>query len=645
MAVQNQKRQTSRKFSKVSRKVCFKTLFYLLIPLICFYCLEFYTHDPWLMAFIPQLINYLLFLAAGLLLYGLAGRSWCASAILALYSLIAGIANYFVMSFRNNPLLPWDLQSVNTALSVSDNYNYDIDYRFITSTFILILIMICGFLFSTRSRRRLTDRLRLGTCTGSLIFLLLTSFGMMNDNITAYLLTPTNLFTQWASYRDNGFTVTFLQNMQYIHIKKPSGYDAENLDQELQDFLLSYKNSPDGSSDLTDRTDSQAQMPHVIVIMNESFSDLSVLHDFETNEDYMPYIHSLQEKNLPNLITGNLFVSVCGGNTANTEFEFLTGNTMAFLPPGSVPYQQYIHDDLPSLASQFTEEGYTATGLHPYSASGWNRNLVYPWLGFENTCFRDSFIAPRIIRKYVSDESAYNKLCTIYRNRNSEEKLFLFEVTMQNHGGYSEIFDNFPVKVNLTDIHTSSSYATENYLTLIQESDRVFQELITSFETVKDPVIIVMFGDHQPNDFVSENIASLTGVNKNDRSLEEAQNRYVVPYVIWSNVNLDKEPAGLADNTDCVFTTADGAESSLLNANTMSSNYLGACLARLTGLETTDYQDFLLALKETLPVITANVVIDKEGNYMTVDEAKKKYPELMNLYEKLQYRMLFDRKN
>ena len=120
---------------------------------------------------------------------------------------------------------------------------------------------------------------------------------------------------------------------------------------------------------------------------------------------------------------------------------------------------------------------------------------------------------------------------------------------------------------------------------------------------------------------------------KSDRSLEESQNRYIVPYVIWANFDLDKESSGLSD-----------AGYELLNDNTMSSNYLGACLTRLAGLETTDYQDFLLILKETLPVITANLVIDKDGNYMTIDEAENAWPELMSLYEKLQYRALFDQK-
>ncbi|MDD7391023.1 MAG: sulfatase-like hydrolase/transferase [Lachnospiraceae bacterium] len=643
MAAKYKKKQVYPAVRRILHRVRPRTLFYFLIPLICFYCLEFYTHDPWLMAFIPQLINYLLFLAAGLFLYELTGRSWCASAFLVLYSLIAGIANYFVMSFRNNPLLPWDLQSAKTAFSVSDNYNYDIDYRFVISTAILVLTMICGFVISQKHSRPLKSRSRLGICAGSLVFLLTVSLGMMNSTVTDCLLTPTNLFTQWASYRDNGFTVTFLQNLQYLQIKKPAGYNADTLDSELQEFLASCEDDPDCKTFLSDssgrnqETEPTAEAPHIIAIMNESFSDLAVLHDFETNEDYMPYIHSLQKQNLPNLITGNLFVSVCGGNTANTEFEFLTGNSMAFLPSGSIPYQQYIKGDCSSLASQYGKDGYTSTGLHPYSASGWNRNLVYPWLGFDNSCFRDSFYPVQIIRKYVSDESAYNKLVSIYDQRGSREKLFLFEVTMQNHGGYSEIYDNFPIKVRLNDIHTKTSSATENYLTLIQESDRAFQNLISSFETADEPVIIIMFGDHQPNDYVSENIASLTGTAKNERSLEESQNRYVVPYVIWANFDLDKEAAGLSNHTG---TAAE--QQNLLNDNTLSSNYLGACLTRLAGLETTDYQKFLLILKKTLPVITANAAIDKEGNYMTIDEAKKNYPELINLYEKLQYRALFD---
>ena len=149
-------------------------------------------------------------------------------------------------------------------------------------------------------------------------------------------------------------------------------------------------------------------MPNIIVVMNESFSDLSVLGDFKTNEDYLPFLHSLQQ-GAENTVTGMLNVSVCGGNTADTEYEFLTGNTMAFLPQGSIPYQQYVNGERPSLASYLQSLGYETVATHPYYATGWNRDKVYPWLGFEQSIFKDQYYGARFVRDYVSDASCADK--------------------------------------------------------------------------------------------------------------------------------------------------------------------------------------------------------------------------------------------
>lgn len=99
--------------------------------------------------------------------------------------------------------------------------------------------------------------------------------------------------------------------------------------------------------------------------MNEAFSDLSVLGEFTTNKEYLPFIQSLTD----NTVKGNVYVSVKGGNTPNSEFEFLTGTSMAYLPAGSIPYQQYINSDTPSMVSQLEELGYSTTAMHPYPAS------------------------------------------------------------------------------------------------------------------------------------------------------------------------------------------------------------------------------------------------------------------------------------
>ena len=136
--------------------------------------------------------------------------------------------------------------------------------------------------------------------------------------------------------------------------------------------------------------------PNIIVIMDEAFSDPAVLADFQTNEDYMPFMHSMMA-GADNTVSGWLNVSVLGGNTANTEFEYLTGNTMAFLPTGSIPYQQYIKAETPSMASHLASLGYKTVAMHPYKATGWDRDKVYPDLGFQEMHFLPDYKNPLLV--------------------------------------------------------------------------------------------------------------------------------------------------------------------------------------------------------------------------------------------------------
>lgn len=121
--------------------------------------------------------------------------------------------------------------------------------------------------------------------------------------------------------------------LRYISVDKPAGYNADAAREELAAYAQP--------------SEEPEKKPNIIVIMDEAFSDPAVLADFQTNEDYMPFMHSMMD-GADNTVSGWLNVSVLGGNTANTEFEYLTGNTMAFLPTGSIPYQQYIKAETPS---------------------------------------------------------------------------------------------------------------------------------------------------------------------------------------------------------------------------------------------------------------------------------------------------------
>ena len=581
-------------------------VWFLCAPFFTFYCVEALTHDPWKMAFFPQLINALFYYLVFLLLLMITSKSKWAIFLSVLLFFFPGIINYYTMEFRDSPILPWDIQSIGTALSITDNYQFAVDWRLLYLLFFFTAIAVIGEKTDITIKR---PRIRLSLSLGSILLGVFLYISLQFSVVTDNLLTFSNLFTQWATYRDNGLVVSFITNMRYMNVEKPEGYD-DAIEALSSQILEEY--STEGA------LEQDSELPNIIVIMNEAFSDLSVIHDFSVSEDYMPNFRSLMER--PDTISGHLYVSVVGGNTANTEFEFLTGDSMAFLPSGSVAYQQYIKDVTPSYASLVSSLDYTSIALHPYYASGWDRDEVYPWLGFETSLFRGNFTNKKIIRSYISDETTYDKIISLYENHSSEGPLFFFDVTMQNHGGYTKIYDNFPIQVTIEE--ETATEAAENYLSLVLESDRAFKELIDYFSQAEEDTIILMFGDHQPSDYVANTVTALTGKSTEEMTLAQQQNRYIVPFVIWANFDM---------------------ENSGKKYERLSANYLSGVLSQAAGLPLSPYQSWLLELSETLPVITGNVVADQDGNFYPISQPGP-YEELLYQYSALQYNHLFDTK-
>jgi phosphoglycerol transferase MdoB-like AlkP superfamily enzyme len=164
----------------------------------------------------------------------------------------------------------------------------------------------------------------------------------------------------------NGYFLNFAVGLRDCFVKEPEGYSPEAVS------LLEQEYSGEREND--------GQKPNIIVIMNESYGDFSVLGSaLRTNVPVTPFADSLTE----NTVRGYALTSIFGGTTANAEFEFLTGFSMSGVPEGSCPYQQYINAPTLSLARLLGEYGYETFATHPYFASGWIRTAVYPRLGFE----------------------------------------------------------------------------------------------------------------------------------------------------------------------------------------------------------------------------------------------------------------------
>ena len=577
-----------------------KAILFSLIPVICFYLLEFYQHNPFQeVRTEAQLFNIFLLELTAWTLFFLAGRAVLALRIELVAVMIFGLVNHYVMEFRSTPFVPWDILSVNTAASVAENYDFTPSGRVILVSILFLALIFCVRFLRFRSEWKLYARM----ISAALVVLVLCVFvnALQNDDFkTKHYLYPF-LFTPAYMTQVNGMLVTFAMNLEYIAVDRPADYHAEDAKETLETYE---------SSDTAENTE---DLPNIIVIMDEAFSDLSVVGDFETNEDYMPFVHSLEQGN-DNTVTGYLNVSVCGGNTANTEFEFLTGNTMAFLPAGSIPYQQYIKSETPSLAEYLSGLGYETYGMHPYNASGWDRDRVYPLLGFENTIFFDDFTDKTFLRKYVSDDSDFKNIIQTYEQKDEGHPAFIFNVTMQNHGSYTDAYNNFTPDVTVTG---TDSFVLEQYLSLVKRTDQALENLIDYFAGQKEKTIIVFFGDHQPADSVAAPVLALNGKDANSLNSEDQRLRYQVPYVIWANYDIEE---GTGEDT--------------------SANYLAASVLQTAGVPTSAYQNYLLELEEDYPVISAVRVEKSDGTETNSKEEKKGLLQ----YQQLQYYSLFDEK-
>lgn len=611
IAARNKKSDKKNDILKKAGSSIISLLLVILPPAACFYLMECYSHNPF-MVVRPwaQFFNIVLFLLVTIVLFLLTGKLKTAHRIVYGVAMIYGIANSYVVRFRTNPIVPWDIFSWKTAASVADNYNFMPDTRMVEVT-LVFLVAIALFHFIKVKVTRFVFWKRLIPAALVAVVLSLFAGTLQQESFQNSHRLYNKLFTPVYMTDVDGMAVTFVMNLAYMSIDKPEHYSDSEAQAVLDSYGAGGAMSEDTDPAAKDDTQKDEELPNIIVMMNESFSDLSVLGDFETNEDYMPFIHSL-EQGAENTVTGMLNVSVCGGNTANTEFEFLTGNTMAFLPQGSIPYQQYINGDLKALPDYLKTLGYQTIATHPYNAGGWERDTVYPMLGFNESVFKDEYVNPQYVRQYISDESCVDKIIEFYENKETDKPLFVFNVTMQNHGGYQDQYGNFTPDISVKD---STNFSLQQYLSLVKLSDSALESLISYFKDADEKTVIVFFGDHQPSDAVASTVLAKNGMSWNHLTEEQQKLRYQVPYVVWANYDIDEET---------------GADT--------SANYLAAEVLERAGVPLDEYRSYLMNLKTEYPVISAVRTVKADGSEVRASDEKDE----MDIYRKLQYYELFD---
>ena len=314
----------------------------------------------------------------------IGGRICLGNSISMIFLFVVTVLDYQVYCFRGTEILPGDVKSIRTALGVAEQYHPQITINLVIAILLLIFYLVMLQILIKFRKGFYWRVISLAVLFGSFIV-----FMQFIDNVPLIVYGNEGM-------KQNSFPVNFCRLVYGSTMDKPEGYSSEIVD-ELENTYCT-------ESDIQKR-------PVIIAVMNESFADLNVVGDLPVDEELLPFFYSIKE----NTIKGWTQVPVFGAGTANTEWEFLTGHSMHFLPAGSTPYSNNgLTDSYASIVSNLKNVGYHCVAMHPYYEYSYTRNTVYPRMGFDDILFLQDFPQKKLLREYVSDQEMYEEIIYQY---------------------------------------------------------------------------------------------------------------------------------------------------------------------------------------------------------------------------------------
>lgn len=594
--------------------------------------------------------------------------------------LLAGIANHYVIAFKGQPVQPADLFALNTAFSVSGGYSFAPDARVVTC--IMAFALACTSLRFVPKTNLNPRRVIANICCA---IVLAGSFGtwFALSDIERDLDCEVGVWYVRESYEENGSLLCFLERLQKLSPAAPTGYSP----QEAQDILAAYatkaadaiaSGNDGGKAGQEATAENEFARPTVIAIMNETFSDLSRYAGLENTAEFLANYYSIAAESLAH---GLAYPSTVSAGTCNSEFEFLTGSSMANLASGAYPYVLYDLNGVNSLVDYFAELGYSTSAIHPAEATNWRRDRVYEQLGFDAFYDITSFEDAETLRGFVTDRETYDFVLDLIEE--NDDPQFVFDVTIQNHGGYATglLPEDMRVSSGMEAQPASEGYGSveelDEFLGCMRQSDADLGYFIDQLRELDEPVVVCFFGDHQPS-FTEWLYEASFGEPAANADIASVQSRYAVPYLIWANYETSESAANTggkndapnensADNESGGATNASASARTAENGETPTSlNFLGAQTARLAGLPLDNMREFLLDIAESVPAINTNGYLLPDGTWHPLPNAtgagdemdenigsegaigesteassKSRIAALLRSYEFVQYRNLF----
>lgn len=470
-------------------------------------------------------LNFLpIFLACCFLYFTIGKISWVFSICVTFLSVLLTI-NHYKIRFRDEPLTSTDFTLGKEAGNIVQGYDLTPD---ITVFFIVLIFVITIMLsiFKTRNKRPGLKVSIIGTLLTVAVAYLLYSSVYTNTGIYESFYSNVGIYRKTEIVEAKGLVYSLLNDINEMKYEAPEEYSEK----KALDIINRYP-EPKMPEDA----------PNVIAVMCEAYTDVQTWENVSfTNENPYEYFNYLKTKGC----YGKIFVPGFGGATAVTEFEFLTGdNTSAISSSLPTAYNTIITNNVFSIARIFKDMGYHASAIHPGEPWFYNRQNVYPRMGFDTFASLDDLTGEveKVSGTYAKDYITADMIINDYNNHlqnNPEKGYFNFTVTIQNHGPYPEntlYYGTEYIPKEAADLTDSEYYIINNYLGGIKDSDTFMKTMYEYINTIDKPTVFIIFGDHLPYLDTEENIYAKLGLEIKDNSYLSYINRHSTDYLIIGN--------------------------------------------------------------------------------------------------------------
>jgi len=501
------------------------------------------------------------------LLYALTGRAGCAFLITSAVVLGLSLGNYYKLAFRDDPLMFADLLLLKEAGNMAGKYSLFVNWKILFA----VLCVGAGWAFLhwlVRGRMKARGRILTG------LLAVLAAVGLtpvyLNDTVynvhTAYY---ERIASQWSAtqqYLAHGFLYPFLHSVSSAFPTPPEGYSRDAAQALISGF--------------EDADIPEEKKVNVLGIMLEAYNDFTKFGTPKLTRDVYKVWHDLEDEGY----SGNLVTNIFAGGTVDTERCFLTGNAVL----------EDFRGKTNSYAWYFRDQGYTVEGMHPCNQWFYNRLNINENLGFERYQFVENYFGQFTGGGVAMDDIFFPELLKAYQAGTAGDKpYFNFSVSYQGHGPYDSDRcwwgDKGDFVVDDGSYTQEQQYILDNYFGSIANTNQHLKELTDWLRTDDEPVVLVLFGDHNPWMGDGNSVYTAMGIEFDLGSQEGFLDYYSTRYIIWAN-------DAAKEILDCDF-QGEGPD-------------IGPCflmneLFRLCGWEGPAYLQAIAGVAEQVPVVHA----------------------------------------